>query len=91
MMGSTIRRISFLGALALATLPGQKPAAPAAGDFVVTDAPLRKGWGRCAGAYFDPRFGPVLVFEDAAGTVRQVSISANGSTTVLSTLTRGGN
>lgn len=60
----------------------------AAGDFQITDKPLRRSWGTVRGVYYDPQRGAVLVLEDGAGTVRFVQANPGHETRIFSELER---
>lgn len=84
-----LARLTLVSVLAAATATAT--ADQAATEFQLADAPLRKSWGPVKAAYFDPRFGDVLVLEDAAGTVRLLAATPGQDPKLLSVLTRGGN
>lgn len=76
-------------AVAIATIAGAlgwsiaHPWTVRAQKYEVGGWPIKKAWGPMRGSYIDPKTQEVrFIFEDAAGTVRIVSINPDAKTAV---------
>ena len=74
--------VLFLICCGLAFQLGNPPAASA--QYKIEGWPIKNAWGPVKGNYIDPKTrGLRFVFEDAAGTVRIVTVDSEAKTAVL--------